>query len=79
MMVSTASETKWYSYTSSTQTMRTWSEIISSFQTLAEFQPAFPASETTFPYTVCARGSPLFVPETQRHAAMPVRRPSGGT
>lgn len=52
-MVSTASETKWYSYTSSTQTMRTWSEIISSFQDVpAEFQPAFPVSETTFPYTV---------------------------
>lgn len=52
-MASTASETKWYSYTSSTQTMRTWSEVISSLQDVpAEFQPAFPVSETTFPYTV---------------------------
>ncbi|GAK60232.1 hypothetical protein U27_00123 [Candidatus Vecturithrix granuli] len=52
-MASTASETKWYSSTSSTQTMRTWSEVISSFQDVpAEFQPAFPGSETTFPYTV---------------------------
>jgi hypothetical protein len=56
-MASTASETKWYSYTSSTQTMRTWSEVLRSYQDVpAEFQAAFPEPEAAFPYTV-------FIPE----------------
>lgn len=49
--------TKWYSYTSSTQTMRTWARQIKDQEDLpAQFQAAFPPFEKSFPYTV-------FIPE----------------
>jgi len=50
-------DTKWYSYTSSTETMRTWVRKINSYEELPqEFQPAFPKNTDPFPYT-------LFIPE----------------
>ena len=53
-------DTKWYSYTSSTQTMRTWTRRLESFEEIPpEFQPAFPAYRDHFPYT-------LFIPEDRR-------------
>jgi len=46
-------DTKWYSYTSSTQTMRTWARRIDTLADVpAEFQAAFPRSVDPFPYTV---------------------------
>lgn len=46
-------DTKWYSYTSSTQTMRTWARRIRSYEEVpAEFQPAFPEYGEHFPYTL---------------------------
>jgi hypothetical protein len=48
---------KWYSYTSSTQTTRTWvRRVISSDDLPPEFKPVFPVQEKEFPYT-------LIVPE----------------
>ncbi len=52
-------ETKWYSYTSSTQTRRTWTRRIESFEKIPdEFQPAFPEYKNQFPYT-------LYLPENK--------------
>ena len=52
-------ETKWYSYTSSTQTRRTWARRIESFEKIPdEFQPAFPEYKNQFPYT-------LYLPENK--------------
>lgn len=49
--------TKWYSYTSSTQTMRTWAREIKAQEEVPEqFQAAFPQFEESFPYTI-------FIPE----------------
>ena len=53
-------DTKWYSYTSSTQTMKTWTRHLKSFEEVPEeFQPAFPEYKDHFPYT-------LFIPEDRR-------------
>jgi hypothetical protein len=50
-------DTKWYSYTSSTQTMRTWPRRLKSYEEIPhEFRPAFPKYKGHFPYT-------LFIPE----------------
>jgi hypothetical protein len=49
--------TKWYSYTSSTETMRTWVRQIDSYEEIPqEFQAVFPQYEGPFPYT-------LYIPE----------------
>lgn len=46
-------ETKWYSYTSSTQTRRTWARRVESIEEiLSEFQSAFPDYADQFPYTI---------------------------
>ena len=46
-------ETQWYSYTSSTQTMRTWARHIEAFEDVPEsFQDIFPQQQEPFPYTV---------------------------
>ena len=48
---------KWYSYTSSTQTMRTWAREIKAQEDIpAPFQTTFPQVEESFPYTI-------FIPE----------------
>lgn len=50
-------DTKWYSYTSSTQTMRTWARRIETFADVPPaFQAAFPEYKDQFPYTI-------FIPE----------------
>lgn len=50
-------DTRWYSYTSSTETMRTWVRRLKSYEEISsEFQSAFPEYKADFPYT-------LFVPE----------------
>lgn len=50
-------DTKWYSYTSSTETKRTWAKCIKSYEEIPkEFLPAFPEYKDQFPYTV-------FIPE----------------
>jgi hypothetical protein len=52
-MAVAATNTEWYAQTSSTQTMRTWSEVLSSYAEVpAEFQAAFPKQAADFPYTV---------------------------
>ena len=49
--------TKWYSYTSSTQTMRTWAKEIKVQEDIPDqFQATFPQFDGVFPYTV-------FIPE----------------
>jgi hypothetical protein len=46
-------DTKWYSYTSSTETTRTWARRLRSYEEIPhEFQPAFPKDEDHFPYTL---------------------------
>ncbi len=46
-------ETKWYSYTSSTQTRRTWAKRVESFEEIPnEFQSAFREYADQFPYTI---------------------------
>jgi hypothetical protein len=46
-------DTKWYSYTSSTETMRTWARRLRSYEEIPqEFQPAFPEYQDDFPYTL---------------------------
>ena len=56
-MTATVQDTQWYAQTSSTQTMRSWAKVISSYHEVpAVFQAALPASDAPFPYTV-------FVPE----------------
>jgi hypothetical protein len=46
-------DTKWYSYTSSTETTRTWAKRLRSHDEIPqEFQPAFPECEDHFPYTL---------------------------
>jgi len=46
-------DTQWYSYTSSTQTMRTWARCIEAFEDIPEsFQAVFPQQQEPFPYTV---------------------------
>lgn len=56
----TAQETRstdWYSYTSSTQTMRTWVRRLKSYDDVPQaFRSAFPEQGASFPYT-------LFLPE----------------
>jgi hypothetical protein len=50
-------DTKWYSYTSSTETKRTWAKCIKSYEEIPkEFLPAFPEYKDQFPNTV-------FIPE----------------
>lgn len=50
-------KTKWFSYTSSTETTRTWAREITAFEDIPEpFQAAFPNSAGAFPYTI-------FIPE----------------
>lgn len=50
-------DTKWYSYTSSTQTMRTWARRIETSADVPQiFQAAFPEHHDRFPYTI-------FIPE----------------
>ncbi len=51
-MTAAATDTNWYSYTSSTQTMRTWTRVLSSFEDVPEaFQSAF-SQDAAFPYTI---------------------------
>lgn len=46
-------DTKWHSYTSSTQTMRTWAIRLKTFEDVPEeFKSAFPDAAKPFPYTV---------------------------
>jgi hypothetical protein len=46
-------DTKWYSYTSSTQTMRTWARRLSALDEIPQvFQSAFPPFGECFPYTL---------------------------
>lgn len=53
-------DTKWHSYTSSTETMRTWAVLVESYEDIpVEFQPAFPEYKDHFPYT-------LFIPEDKK-------------
>lgn len=48
---------KWYSYTSTTETTRTWARRLESYEDIPpEFQSAFPKHKESFPYT-------LFIPE----------------
>jgi hypothetical protein len=55
-----AHETTWYSYTSSTQTIRTWAKVIPAHDDLPqEFRDAFPDCGGTFPYTVLIPGDRL--------------------
>ncbi len=50
-------DTRWYSYTSSTETMRTWVRLLNSDKEIPpEFRAAFPKYKGAFPYT-------LFIPE----------------
>jgi hypothetical protein len=50
-------DTSWYSYTSSTETMRTWVRPLNSYADIPpEFRAAFPKYKGPFPYT-------LFIPE----------------
>jgi AcrR family transcriptional regulator len=50
-------DTKWYSYTSSTETMRTWVSKLKSYEEIPEeFQTVFPECKDSFPYT-------LYIPE----------------
>ncbi len=52
-------DTKWYSYTSSTQTTKSWVRRVTSFEEVPPaFHSAFPAEQAPFPYT-------LFLPEEQ--------------
>lgn len=52
-MTTNFEDTKWYSYMSSSQTMRIWVRRLRSFEeTPQEFQPAFPEYEDHFPYTL---------------------------
>ncbi len=52
-MTAHVSSTKWYSYTSSTQTMRTWVRRLHSYEDVPqEFQSAFPDQGASFPYTL---------------------------
>ena len=56
-MPKSLADTKWYSYTSSTETMKTWAEQIKSYEEIPEeFQVAFPQYKGSFPYT-------LYIPE----------------
>ncbi len=56
-MTTNIENTKWYSYTSSTQTMRTWAREIKAQKDIPDqFQATFPQFEGTFPYTI-------FIPE----------------
>jgi len=46
-------DTKWYSYTSSTQSTRTWARLLRSYDEIPqEFQSAFPENQDPFPYTL---------------------------
>jgi hypothetical protein len=46
-------DTKWYSYTSSTQTRKTWARHLRAYEEIPqEFQPAFPEYTDHFPYTL---------------------------
>ena len=46
-------ETAWYSYMSSTQTMRSWARMIESYEDVPElFRQNFPLYSGAFPYTV---------------------------
>ena len=52
-MTAKVENTAWYSYTSSTQTMKTWARVLHAYEDIPEvFRTAFPAYEGTFPYTV---------------------------
>lgn len=56
-MTANTENTKWYSYTSSTQTMRTWAREIKAQEDVPEqFQAIFPQFSESFPYTI-------FIPE----------------
>ncbi len=56
-MATNFDETKWYSYTSSTQTTKSWVKRLESYADVPpEFQSAFPDHQPSFPYT-------LFFPE----------------
>lgn len=60
MAAISASETAWYSYTSSTQTMKTWTRELQSYDEVPqEFRDAFPEYHGAFPYT-------LLIPEDKR-------------
>jgi len=51
-MTAATTDTTWYSYTSSTQTMRSWTRVLSSFEEVPEaFQSAL-ARDVPFPYTI---------------------------
>jgi hypothetical protein len=53
-------ETRWYAYTSSTETMKTWAQLLSSYAEVPEqFRAAFPEPVTSFPYTVLIPGDPF--------------------
>ncbi len=44
---------KWHSYTSSTETMRTWAKLIDHYEDIPiEFQPIFPKPTEALPYTL---------------------------
>lgn len=59
-MTTTATDTAWYSYTSSSQTMRTWTRVLTSYQEVPDvFRAAFPRQEPGFPYTVLIPGDKL--------------------
>lgn len=46
-------KTKWFSYTSTTETTRTWARQITAFEDIPEpFQAVFPKIEEPFPYTI---------------------------
>jgi hypothetical protein len=52
--------TKWYAYTSSSQTMRTWARQINAAEEIPEaFQAIFPQVDGSFPYTI-------FIPEEKQ-------------
>lgn len=52
-MSATFDDTKWHSYTSSTQTMRTWAEEITRYEDVpAAFRSAFTEPAEPFPYTI---------------------------
>lgn len=51
-MTAATTDSTWYSYTSSTQTMRSWTRVISSFEEVPKaFHADFPR-EAAFPYTI---------------------------
>ncbi len=59
-MAISASDTAWYSYTSSTQTTKTWARVVLTYDDLPqEFRDAFPSCGGTFPYTVLIPGDGL--------------------